>query len=420
VIERGELVRALERREVADWVVIERAQEVAIVDEIAHLRRAEQRKRWLLTVHVDVYAGRGSAHLAIDAVDGTADSIVDQAIALARAAVGPGWTSVPPAAPAKVNLLDASLASVDLFEAAEGVLRAIRRPSGVTMGARAQILRERVAAVAKTGFRTQWQASLVRIEALVASHERGLDVVREARQVVDLDTDAAIASAAGDLELLSKAGKPTAGPCVLVLATEAMLHGGLGVWTAFANQGDSIVERQGLTRYRERAPIVAGADLFAEPLTVTSDGALDFGVRSAPIGDEGDAVRTFPLVERGIAVGLGLSPREAAFRKRDPNGGVRNLVVDSGSWSGSIEGLGSRVIELRRLRNLAIDPYTGDASIEIALGIDRATGKAFSGGTIRLDLIAALARARRGVGRVRRGSYDGPSAVVIDRAELIV
>src|SRR5439155_22382561 len=128
--------------------------------------------------------------------------------------------------------------------------------------------------------------------------------------------------------------------------------------------------RQGLTRYREQMPIVPGADQEREPLTVASDGSLEYGVRSAPIGDEGDAVRRFLLVERGVAAGLGLSPREAALRHRDPNGGVRNIVVTSGTWSGDAAAGGGRVVEVRRLRHLALDRYTGDARLEIELALD--------------------------------------------------
>src|SRR5439155_4262859 len=129
------------------------------------------------------------------------------------------------------------------------------------------------------------------------------------------------------------------------------------------------------------------------------------GVLSAPLGDEGDAVRRWAMVERGVAAGLGLSPREAALRRRDPNGGVRNLAVELGSWTGEASG---KVLEVRRLRELAIDPYTGEASLEIALGV--AGGKPFAGGTLRLDLIAALAHARRSTKPLTRGAYVGPDA----------
>ena len=207
----------------------------------------------------------------------------------------------------------------------------------------------------------------------------------------------------------------SAGPCSVVLHSDAMLHGGLGVWEAFVPQADAATERQGLTRYREHAPIVEGADTVAEPLTIESDGALAYGLASAPIGDEGGAVRRFPLVQRGIAAGLALSPREAALRGREPNGGVRNLIVAPGTWNGTATG--GRVIEMRRLRSLAIDRYTGNASLEIALGLDR--DEPFTGGSLRIDLIAALATARRTADSLTRGDYVGPTTIWIDHSDLL-
>ncbi|MGN6108421.1 MAG: metallopeptidase TldD-related protein, partial [Kofleriaceae bacterium] len=264
----------------------------------------------------------------------------------------------------------------------------------------------------------------VRAEALVRAHDRSLAIAREARRIADLDLDAAIAAAATDLAQLATAGAPAAGRCALVLSTDALLHGdALGAWAAFAAQADAALERQGLTRYRLGAPVVPGADRIDEPLSLSSDGAIDFAPRSAPVGDDGDPVRRFPLVERGIARGLGLTAHEAARRQRDPNGGVRNLVVSPGTWDQQLPA--GRTIEVRRLRALAIDRYTGDASLELALAIDhdrdrdRGARRAFTGGTIRLDLIAALARARRSAATVRRGAYIGPAAVLIDDAELI-
>jgi hypothetical protein len=205
----------------------------------------------------------------------------------------------------------------------------------------------------------------------------------------------------------------------VVLTADALLYGELGVWEAFVTQADPVVARQGLTRYHEPAAIAAGAENVAEPLSISSDGALAFGVRSSPLGDEGDAVRRFPLVTRGLAAGLGLTPREAALRQRDPNGGVRNLIVDAGSWDERIAPDQIRVIEVRRLRGLEIDPYTGDADLELALSVDRATGAPFSGGTLHLDLIDVLAKAKRSARTIRRGPYVGPAAVLIDRADLI-
>jgi len=85
-----------------------------------------------------------------------------------------------------------------------------------------------------------------------------------------------------------------------------------------------------------------------------------------------------------------------------------------------------RLLEVRRLHALAIDPYTGDATLDIAFGVDHRldprTGHAlaipFTGGSIRLDLITALARARRSSQRLRRGAYHGPADLLIDVADL--
>jgi hypothetical protein len=204
-----------------------------------------------------------------------------------------------------------------------------------------------------------------------------------------------------------------------VLRGDALLHGGLGVWQAFVSQADAVVERQGLTRYRERAAIAKGANEIAEPLTIHSNGALDFALDSAPMSDDGGAIRAFTLVDRGTAAGLGLSPREAALRQREPNGGVRNLIVELGSWDGAIDPKAGRTIEVKRLRSLTIDPYTGDASLELALSIDHPMRTAFAGGAVRVDLVAALAKARRSKAKLERGAYRGPDAVLVGQVELI-
>jgi hypothetical protein len=113
--------------------------------------------------------------------------------------------------------------------------------------------------------------------------------------------------------------------------------------------------------------------------------------------------------------------REAARRRVDPNGGVRNLVVTTGTWADAIPAASTPVLDVHRLRSLAIDPYTGDANLELAVAIEH-TGtaeRAVTGGIIRLDLIAALARARRSATRLRRGPYLGPAAILLDDVELV-
>lgn len=406
MIDRRDLARALARHGASAWVVIERDQHLASINEEG-ATRAEQRTRWQLGVHVDTPSGRGSAHVALDALEGSADAIAAQAVDLASAGLGPAWSSPPPAAPARVDLDDGSLR--DPVTGARAAL-----PHVPAVSASVTALREQVAVTTHAGFHASWAATRVRVDALVTSADHSLAIARESRTLDGLATAAAIADATRDLELLAAARAPTAGACTLVLHADALLHDGIGVWRAFVDQADAVLARQGLARYREGSPVTPGADALANPLSIASDGALAYGLRSTPVGDDGEAVRRWTLVERGIAAGLALSPREGALRGKNPNGGVRNLVVATGDWNGTA--VGDRVVEVRRLRSLSIDPYTGDASLEIALGIDR--GTPFSGGSLRLDLIEALALARRSTTSVTRGAYVGPSAVWVDTAEI--
>lgn len=420
MISRDALVNALVARRLSDWVVIERAQErAAITEGVRPLRRTEHRTRWTIVVHDDVPKGRGSARIEVDASEGDADEVVAQAGALARATVGPIWRSPPASAPAKVQLLDEAFAPGPLADFAAGVIARLRRPAGARVDLDLELMREHVTVQAHSGFRAAWSASTARARALVSIGERSLELQREARRVRDLELAPALATMARDVARLATAEAPSPGRCALILRADALLHGGgLGLWAVFADQASAALERQGLARYRVGAPVAPGAEEAAEPLTIRSDGALDFATRSAPVGEDGAAVRRFALIERGIAVGLGMSTREASRRGAEPNGGVRNLVVSPGTWTTALPT--GRTLEVHRLRWLEIDPHTGDASFELALATERTEGgeRVLTGGTVHLDLIGALARARRSAVIISRGAYVGPEAVLIEDAAL--
>lgn len=417
MITRRQLARSLYGSSLSDWTIVERDQEIATVDRARELRRVERRVRTAVTAHVDQPAGRGSVRLDVAAHD-DANQLVAAALRLATGAVGAAWRSPPSAAPAQVQVADPALAGQDLVEAAARAIE-LRSVPGVIATGSLELVRERVTVQSRSGFDAAWTATLARATVLVVAGEHSHVIVRTARRLDQLELAPAIVAAAADLNLLASAEPSKPGRCAVVLGTDALLHGdGAGVWEIFAAQADAVLERQGLTRYKLGAPIAEGATSVVPPLRIDSDGALDFGTRSAPVGDDGDAIRKFTIVERGVAVGLGLTAREAALRGKDPNGGVRNLVVPKGAWLGELpEG---RTVELRRLRALAIDPYTGDASFEIALGIERTGGamQPFHGGTLRLDLVRALASARRSEATVRRGSYAGPAMLLIEGVEL--
>jgi hypothetical protein len=201
VIRRRDLLRALGDHGLADWVLVEREQDVAIADPT--LRRTERWLRWTVIVHDDTPTGRGSARVALDAADGNADDAVLQAVMHARASIGNAWVTRPPAAPARVQLIEPGLARGDLLEAAVGVA-AVDRPAGATVEARATLLREHVSVVTRQGLRTDWLATHVSVDARVAAHDGLLVITREARRREDLALTPAIKAAVNDLQLLAK------------------------------------------------------------------------------------------------------------------------------------------------------------------------------------------------------------------------
>jgi predicted Zn-dependent protease len=423
VIDRDALLRALGRRGVAAWSLAERRQELATADHRGD-RRHQRLARWGLVLHVDTPRGRGVASLDLGDRDLDVELLVDELVARAAANPGPPWTVPALAAPARVDLLDPALAHgahVALVDVAAELadVAHLAAPAGITVEARAQALREEVTVETHGGLRVAWRAATLDVELRLRDASHSLVVRRAARRRADLDLAAALALAIEDLGHAANAGAPVAGRATLVLDLEAMLGGGpLGVWRALVDQADAVRERRGLTRVHRDQPIAPGADHLAEPLTIHSDGARPFGLDGAPVADDGAAVRAFALVDAGRGGELGLSIREAALRGRAPNGGVRNLLVAPGTWSG--DDLGPRTIEVRRLAALEIAPETGAATLTLDLAIERAAGaiRPFRGGVVHLDLIAALARAARHRDLVTRGPYRGPRAIRLDDLEL--
>src|SRR5262245_8514486 len=88
MIRRRDLVRALRgKKVVADWVIFERTQDIAIADGRREKlsRRREQRLTMTMLLHVDDSRGRGTARVEVASQDSDAGTVVDHAIDLATA-----------------------------------------------------------------------------------------------------------------------------------------------------------------------------------------------------------------------------------------------------------------------------------------------------------------------------------------------
>ena len=160
---RADLVAALDARRVADWVLTTRDQELAVVD--GDLRRRELRSRWILVVHDDASNGRGWRALELGGA-GTPGEVIDQALAVAHAAIGAPWRTRPPAAPAHVDLHDPALDVALLVDAAASVARSATRPG---VDAAVTLLRESVTLQSRQGLRASWIATHIRADLQVGA-----------------------------------------------------------------------------------------------------------------------------------------------------------------------------------------------------------------------------------------------------------
>ena len=408
-------------RKRSDFSVIERVvrRGSAMLDGV---RRVDDDRRIRIVVHRDVGRGRGTGVLELTGEHGDdAKAVVDDAEDRALQMIGPAWTTPAAAAPARVEVEDPSLAERELRleEIAARVVRGLVGAVDAEAGIEQHTVRLSTGSTAGKGLAVKWTESRVTIRAVIEAGGRTGELAAEARRIADLELDDRIRRLIVDLGERATATPPKPGSYAVVLHAAAHAHGGgYGLWHALVGQADAALVRQGLSRYRPGRPIAPRANAVDEPLTVISDGTLPFAVRSTPAGEAGEPVRRWSLVERGVALGLALDLREAALARAEPNGGARNLVVPGGKTplAELVRPGETPVLEVRRLAWLDLDPRTGLAVARIGAGTLHEAGgpRPIAGGTLRIDVIAALALARRSKETAIEGPVHGPAALRLD------
>lgn len=366
------------------------------------------------TVHRDSPGGRGSAAFALGPSD-TVDDAMDAALLRATDAVGRAWRTPLPAAPARVELADPALEGGALAGAPAALAEQLVAAAGAAGAELTELMveveRETISISTRGGLEARWFATRIALDATVRSGLLSAPVQLRARRLDELAPGIAVADALALATRRAGALATPAGRFPVVMRAAALLHGGRGLLEALVAQADPALERQGLVRYRPGQPIAAGAAAVAAPLTVTSDGTLAYGLRSAPLDERGDAVRRFELVSRGIARDLALDAREAGLRDASPNGGARGLVVPPGALAEPELLAGGPLLVVDALAWLELAPITGRFCAELALGqlLDRGQRHDVTGGILRGDALAALAHSRRSSAVVRTPEYLGPA-----------
>ncbi len=379
----------------------------------AALTRSTSRLELHARVHVDGVAGRGSADLQLADSDPIEPSI-DEAVTRASASIGAAWRAPPPGAPARVELTDR--AQADPERVAADAIAALIAAAGIAgvdlVTARARVEVAAVALTTSRGLAARWSETTIVTQALVAIDGTCATLVDRARASSRLQPAARIASAMRRARAARDAVPTPTGRAAILLSAELLGGDGAPLLGALAALADASLHRQGLARARQGHAIVAGADAAAQPLTLRSDGTRALGLASTPLGEQGEPVRRFTIVEAGILVGLALDQREAALRGIPPNGGVRNLVV-SGGASSAEELRDAGVLELLELSHVDIEPFTGHGSLGIGLALRHGDGGPLvvRGGEVQGDLIAALAHSRRTRDAIVDGAYVGPELI---------
>ncbi|HUQ04095.1 MAG TPA: metallopeptidase TldD-related protein [Kofleriaceae bacterium] len=394
------------------------------------------------TIHRDTAEGRGSAAFTLGATD-SVDDALRAGLMRAGAAIGPAWRSPSPSAPARVMLADPSVETASLAkvsrELVEQAAAAARAAGAELVDVQVEVAVEAVQLITRRGVDARWPETRFEIVARVRRDGVEATIARVVRRREELGVGGEMAEALDAAARRTKALQTPTGRIAVALRAAALLHGGRGLFEAVVAQADPALERQGLVRYRPGQPVAAGALAVAEPLTVSSDGTLPFGLRSAPLDENGAAVRRFEMIGKGVARDLSLDGREASLRGMSPNGGARGIVVPAGTHpesalvggaasaggagaggAGAGGAGGGPLLVVEQWSWLDVAPVTGNFRAGIALGrlVDRAGTHDVTGGIVRGDALSALALSTRSRERVTTPEYHGPAVWLL--GELFV
>jgi predicted Zn-dependent protease len=382
-------------------------------------------------VYRDLRRGRGAAGFVARADEEDLTERVANTAERARYNIDVAWRMPLPAASARVEVADEQ-AFADPLGAVDQVTEAL-----LDAAAAAKVSLTRFAITLMAGevelrtsglFASHYRHTLIEVRAWLdagtAERAATAELWRRARRPEDLGLAAGVASAATHARDYADAARLAPGIYDLVFPGEVTLGEDpkrYGLLDPLVRQSSATLARQGLSRFhigQALMPAIGDGD----PLTVRSDGTIDHGLYSAPFGELGEPVRAFDLVRAGVAAGHPLDLREAALRRVTPNGGVRNLVVDSGRAPGAAlrRPLDRPLIELAQLAWLDTDARTGAFVAEIGLGYalmgDRR--QPITGGALRGNSFELLARTRRSRERIEEGWYYGPAWLRVDELTI--
>jgi predicted Zn-dependent protease len=378
-------------------------------------RRRNSHAAHVARVFVDHNAGRGDALFHIDP-DADLTRQLEDAARWARASLGPAWRLPPAAAPARVATSDSEWlldpdraldsAAVDLIALLSSSLSLPK----VSLSLRRSTRR----VIASTGFDNSETSTRLIVHGtakasggaevplyISAGHKRALQFAMELETAAkrSLATHNAEAVPSGDYDVALD---------IEAYAPNDSQNAGFFEPLVRKSHGGAF------ERLHARQPVSAASAIKGEKLTLESDGTIDHAARSAAFGDSGEPVRRFTLVRDGIAADSALDLRQAALKGTLPNGGVRNLVVGSGTQTAAE--LLTENSERPLLHVHRVEGWRGDAMLApIAWATLQSKGdsKPVRGGVIVGDLFQQLAHAYYSKEESSTSYCRGPRVVLL-------
>jgi predicted Zn-dependent protease len=258
--------------------------------------------------------------------------------------------------------------------------------------------------------------------ARLSEHKVGEHTSRlEVRRLADLDPEAIVAEYGSAARNIALAGAPPTweGPVVLVGEAAADFLGIISspLWHHAGSR--SVHEKT--SRFNAGKPVHSG-ELQGEPLNVTSDPLVAFGIRSGP-QSSASARRSVTLAREGRWDGLLGDRRYHHYlgllgQGILPPGPAGNTTMPAGPTP--MDDLASSGIVVRAFSAFEVDDASGQFSVEIRLGETREGDRAepFTGGLLVGNWFEVMGNANYSSETQVNGSFYGPKAVRLNKVKV--
>lgn len=308
-----------------------------------------------------------------------------------------------------------------LARAAEELRAAVARTPGVRLGS-AEFFATRALETLRTsaGVSVEQPATTIFFDLilLAGEGERAAEVHAELRRrrLRDLYIEGAVAAYGAFARHTLSATPPPAfrGPVVVSGEAAGQLFNPLFFNASpFAAHTSAQMKQQRMSRFTP-GDFITPEEPRGDRLTLVSDPARPWGVRTTAFDDEGLPARPATLIEDGVFRQFWADARYASYLGVPPTGDIGNLTVGLGTapLRALTTPADGAVYEIVAFSWFNPDVVTGDFSAEIRLGYRHdASGTApIKGGALTGNLFEAFTDARFSAESFTDGTYYGPAA----------